>query len=351
PDDPAARLARARAYANSGDKDKAIADYTELLRRQPANPDLLEARHALYKASGDDAKAAADHTEAIRIMFSPDATVDSEWAHLKAAEAERTGDMQMALAAWSAVIKNNPDSLNARLARGGDYLTAGDADKAIADFTEALRLDTNNINAMQFRGDAFMRKGDFAKAAEDYSALIAAQPGSNAARDFRAAAYLKSGDADKALADAEQALALVAGDKEAGVLRGSALAAKGSYDKALEVLNKLIAAQPDYAPALNAAAQLLATCPDANFRDPAKALALAQKACELSQWKDAECIDTLAAAEAAGGDWENAVKHEKQAADAAKTAGVYESLTKDYLSRAEAYGQKKAAPPAKNPVQ
>jgi tetratricopeptide (TPR) repeat protein len=48
-------------------------------------------------------------------------------------------------------------------------------------------------------------------------------------------------------------------------------------------------------------------------RDGKKALELAKKACELSQWNNAECLETLAAAHAELGNFKEAVKCQKQA--------------------------------------
>lgn len=46
-------------------------------------------------------------------------------------------------------------------------------------------------------------------------------------------------------------------------------------------------------------------------------MTLATKACELSEWKEGSYLDTLAAAFAESGDWENAVKHQQQAIELA----------------------------------
>jgi hypothetical protein len=50
-------------------------------------------------------------------------------------------------------------------------------------------------------------------------------------------------------------------------------------------------------------ARLLAACPDEKLRDPERAVLLAKEACELSKYNAALPIETLAAAQAAAGDW------------------------------------------------
>ncbi len=86
----------------------------------------------------------------------------------------------------------------------------------------------------------------------------------------------------------------------------------GHYRRALADLgaaNRLDSSNPIV---LNNYAWILATCPDDKARDGKKALELARKACELAKWNDAGAWDTLAAAYAETGDYDNAIKWENQ---------------------------------------
>jgi cytochrome c-type biogenesis protein CcmH/NrfG len=70
---------------------------------------------------------------------------------------------------------------------------------------------------------------------------------------------------------------------------------------------------PDSSEPHNGLAWLLATCPDASVREGTKAVIEATRACELSRWKSAGDMDTLAAAHAEAGDFAEAVKREQEA--------------------------------------
>jgi len=70
---------------------------------------------------------------------------------------------------------------------------------------------------------------------------------------------------------------------------------------------------PKYADAYNSAAWLLATCPAAEHRDGKKAVVSATRACELSEWKEAYNLDTLAAAYAEVGNFDKAVEWQEKA--------------------------------------
>ena len=64
-------------------------------------------------------------------------------------------------------------------------------------------------------------------------------------------------------------------------------------------------------------AWLLATCPDSRYRDGAKAVQLAEKACELTDYTDASSLYLLAAAHAEKGNFDDAVAWQLRALDLA----------------------------------
>ena len=72
--------------------------------------------------------------------------------------------------------------------------------------------------------------------------------------------------------------------------------------------------EPGNAVILSRLARVLATCPDASIRNGAEAVALAQRAAQLSDRRDPEILDTLAAAYAEAGRFPEAIQTAQEAA-------------------------------------
>jgi len=103
------------------------------------------------------------------------------------------------------------------------------------------------------------------------------------------------------------------------------------YSKAFELYNIAIRLDPHLSHALCARASLLATCPDPKYRDGASAvrdattaLDIARKNGELhSDWLQRMYLQTLAAAHAEHGDFEQAVRFQHEALEYSVTMRAY----------------------------
>jgi Flp pilus assembly protein TadD len=116
----------------------------------------------------------------------------------------------------------------------------------------------------------------------------------------------RRGDAQGAIREWRSAVQLDPKHAEAHVRLGDALEAQGRTAEALAHWRDGLELQPNDPPTLRRVAWLLATSPDGAIRNGAEALALAVRAIQLSGGKDAQVLDTLAAAYAEKGQFANA---------------------------------------------
>ena len=119
------------------------------------------------------------------------------------------------------------------------------------------------------------------------------------------------------MADYDQAIVLDPKYTAAHANRGCLWHGKGDYGPALADYNHALRLDPKLCPAYNNRAWLHATCPLEKYRDAAKAIDDATKACELSAWKVCWTLGTLAAAYALAGEFDQAVQWQLKAIELA----------------------------------
>jgi tetratricopeptide (TPR) repeat protein len=210
-------------------------------------------------------------------------------------------------------IRANPNQSSSYIRRGNVWSEKGEYDIAIGDFNEAIRLDPSNEAAFNNRGNAWSKKKEHDKAIADYSEAIRLDPKFATAFTNRGSDWEAKKEYDKAIADYSEAIRLDPRFATAFTKRGNAWSKKKEYGKAIADYNEVIRLNPKYSDGYNGRAWLWATCRDERFRDAKKAVESATRACELSEWKAAYDLDTLAAAYAEAGNFDKAVEWETKA--------------------------------------
>jgi tetratricopeptide (TPR) repeat protein len=231
--------------------------------------------------------------------------------------------------------------------RGELFIDAGQEDEAMSDFVEAVKLDKTNWRALHNRGVSHAARTEFAEAAADFEEVIKLKPDfasvwfnrgelrsqnsdfTGAVKDYdealkletddpaalvaRGHAYYQLGKLEMALDDYNRSLEL---DKQRAVgylYRAAALAEMGRFGDAADDYRAAVRLEPKSAASYQAVAWMMATCPDDQYRDAKLALKAARKAIELRGHDDYRDLETLAAALAESGQFEEAAETEAQA--------------------------------------
>jgi tetratricopeptide (TPR) repeat protein len=123
------------------------------------------------------------------------------------------------------------------------------------------------------------------------------------------------------------------------IQRGYAYKGIKKMEEAIYDFNRAIELDPKDYIARSQLAWLLATCPDKKYRDGIKAIEHAEKLVEFN--KNPARLDTLAAAYAEAGRFEDAVKTQEIAIDILKNEGSSADKIAIYLERLDFYKENK----------
>ena len=354
PQNVQAYVIRGTIYSDKGDYDHAISDFSQAIHpvtEEAANGVPSDANNHLangtsvaiislttdrpyycrgvaYLQLGNQEKARADFTKQIELEpnFAPafSARGLSFYGQL---------DYDNAISDFDKAIQLNPRDVSSHLSRGAAFMDKHEYDKAVINAAEVIQLEPGSPDGYHNRAMARLGKGDFEEAIIDFNRaiqldeLFLAHAAANSAMNSTVAqrlantyasrgdAYARAGNPDKALSDFNQAIQLDPKLAQPYLARADFFAAAGNYDKALADYNQAIPLNTKSARAYDSRARLLATCAHAEIRDGKKAVEDATEACNLSKWNAPSKIDTLAAAYAEAGDFDNAVKWESRFMD------------------------------------
>ena len=155
------------------------------------------------------------------------------------------------------------------------------------------------------------------------------------------AALAQAGRPREALGALREAVRLRPEQPENRLNLAAALALAGQPAQATAAYREAVRLRPDYTRAKRQLSWLLATSDDLQLRDGRAALTLAQSACAKTTKAVARCQDTLAAAEAASGDFDSAAERAQRAAQLARGEGHTADAAR-YEARARLYATHRA---------
>ena len=279
PTDVYAVVNRGLAWLNLEDFEMARADFDTGIQLNPECAVAYLGRSYLSLRLQDESSARQDLTRALSLLESSKETgaaVHSQRAYCYLS----LTDYVRAETESAAGLKLSPANVEAYSLRGQARIGLRNWEGAIADFSEAIRIGPATSEMLGCRGYASANLGRLADARSDYEELVRRDPTNLSAQCYLG--YL--------------------------IGRGDPFGARDHYER-------LLAALPEEALVKNNFAWLLSTSPEALVRDGSRAVVLATAACELSEWKVAHYVGTLAAAFAEAGNCDRAVEMQTRACE------------------------------------
>jgi len=201
-----------------------------------------------------------------------------------------------------------PENAVAHINLGSVFEQAGRTEEAQAQYREALRIDPGRAQAHNNLANVLDAMGKFAEAVPHYEEAIRLRPRESIPRIHFGMALAGQGRFDEALSNYAAAMALAPRDPLPHYLSGVALLKLGQTARAVESFRAALRLDANHAKSLDRLARVLACAAEEQARNGGEAIRLATRAADLTGWEQPAVLDTLAAAHAEAGHFEDAVK-------------------------------------------
>jgi tetratricopeptide (TPR) repeat protein len=195
---------------------------------------------------------------------------------------------------------------------------AGRSDEAILEYRRALRAMPNKLGLHYNIGIELANQGDWPRAITEFAREIELNPDDERPENNQGIGLAELGHPEQAIPHFERAMVIKPGYSKSYFNCAMAQETLGRYGAAWTNYSKTLELESGWEEALNRTALFLATCPDAQWRNPALAVKLATRANELTANDSVAFLDTLAVALVAAGDHTNAVATAERALTLAK---------------------------------
>ncbi|MCA9217321.1 MAG: tetratricopeptide repeat protein [Planctomycetales bacterium] len=309
--------AKGLTHLQRDETEKAIDAFQQLLELDPADPLGNQSLAELFSRQNQNDKA----LEQLKKAIDAGATTPGMYV-LQADLLAKSGKMADAIGALTSAVKVDSSNMALRLILAQTLLQNGDIDLA----QEQLEVVLKKANQADLRDDArvlrsivYSVKSQFSDAIRDIRSVLTRVGPDNARRPdlllYLTRYYTSDQRPTKAIETASEILTLNENAWEAYRWRGDAFLSLGQHKKAIDDYEAAWKLNENDSGILNNFAWVLATSPDDQVRDGERAVKIATKACEVTEFKQAHILSTLAAAYAETGDFDTAVKWSAKAVE------------------------------------
>ncbi len=323
--------ARALYRLQSKNVEGAVADLKTLLEKDPTNTAAaVAAAEALLQLNrSDDAFVILDHA----ITAQPSSPL-----YMLRAELHRLAEKpEDALADLDRAIAMDDKNAMALLLRAEVKMRQDDVKGAKADIDSAMSMQPGNARGVLLRSLVAAEQKRYADAINDMKLLARNQPDNNAWALQLGNYYQLDKRPNKAIEVAEEIIKREPGQWQALRLRGDAYLSINQHEQAIAdyelALETKVATEEELATnpgamskearsgLLNNLAWVLATTPKDALRNGTRSVELGAEAAELTEYKEAHILSTLAAAHAEAGDFPKAIEWATKAVELGKADG------------------------------
>jgi tetratricopeptide (TPR) repeat protein len=309
PDDASAHMNLGVALAGSGKLDEAIAQYQKALELSPDNPESHLNFGIALAGKGDLNQAIAHYQKALEINPEYPEVHNNLGVALAAA-----GKLDEAIGHYQKALGVNPEYPEVHNNLGVALARTGKLDEAISHFQRVLTANPNFADVHGNLGRALARAGQVDMAITHFAKALELNPDSAEIHNTLGVMLVGKQRLDEAIAHFEKALEVNPRYVEARQNLGDTLYyLRGKAPEALAHWREVLRAAPNHVLVLNQTARVLATSPEASLRNGAEAVALAERAVQLSGAREPAILDTLAAAFAEAGRFPEAVETARRA--------------------------------------
>lgn len=297
PDNPRAWTGLAMALADRGDFDKAISNLHTALELDPTRVEAIYNLGDVFRRKGDIPAAIRQYEQAVSLKE------DFSLGHCALGNALLSiGQVERAKHHYNQAIEHQPDFADAHFNLGNILANEANTAGAAEHYRRAIAANPRHASSHSALGNMLWLQGDVLAAIDQYRAALGINP-------------------DHAFAHSNL---------------GELLCMRGNFSDGIRHLEEAMRCRPEWWEPVDRLATVYATSPDPAWRNPQKAITLAEQACRLSSDREPRAWATLAIACAADGRLEEARQAAEKAVRLAST-NRQEKLADSLRRRLEPY--------------
>ncbi len=321
---------RALVYIEQKDYEKALADLSAAIERDPTHLPTVQARAALLMLMERPAEAIASLDA---VIDGGDVEDTSPLRFEKAKLLAQQEEYPEAVKTLNRIILENPSALDAYLLRATIYQKMEKYEDALADIDRLMMVAPRVLELIRLKIMVMVAAERYDDAKEYAELVLGSRRNEPEVRLIFASLDVSIEDYEAAIEELDALLQMSPDNPVALLTRANAYSGLGKQAEAKADYAKALEQMPEDSLVLNNYAWLLATASQGELRDGAKAVEMALKACELTEYEEPYILSTLAAAYAETGDFDKAIEFSKKACEKNKE----ESKNDTYANELKTY--------------